>query len=291
MHSVFATRGLNRRQFVAVFGGVACALGADLRVEGAAAGQASRGSRPRPSPSQLAWQHDAFALFFHFGVNTFTDREWGDGKEDPAIFAPAALDSRQWTRAARAAGARAGILTAKHHDGFCLWPTKTTDHSVAKSPWRGGRGDLVREFVDACRAEGLEPGLYFSPWDRHEPRYGDSPRYNDFYCDQLTELLTQYGEIHEIWFDGANGEGPNGKKQEYRLASRLEPRAPAAAERGDVLRRGTRRALDWQRTRHRRRSELVDRGPRRRAIPGRGRAGRPGDAPERRSERRRLASW
>ena len=242
MHSVFATRGLNRRQFVAVFGGVACALGADLRVEDVAAGQASRGSRPRPSASQLAWQHDAFALFFHFGVNTFTDREWGDGKEDPAIFAPAALDPRQWTRAARAAGARAGILTAKHHDGFCLWPTKTTDHSVAKSPWRGGRGDLVREFVEACRAEGLEPGLYLSPWDRHEPRYGDSPRYNDFYCDQLTELLTQYGEVHEVWFDGANGEGPNGKNQEYdwprvwSLVRRLQPNAVMFSDAGPDVR-------------------------------------------------------
>jgi alpha-L-fucosidase len=188
-------------------------------------------ARPLPSRQQVAWQRDEFAIFLHFGVNTFTDREWGDGTENPAIFAPAALDARQWTRAARAAGAKAAILTAKHHDGFCLWPTKLTAHSVASSPWRGGRGDLVREFVNACRADGLKPGLYLSPWDRHEPRYGDSPRYNDFYCDQLTELLTQYGEIHEIWFDGANGEGPNGKKQEYdwprvwSLVRRLQPNA------------------------------------------------------------------
>ena len=173
--------------------------------------------RPRlaPSRAQLEWQRDELAMFLHFGVNTFTDREWGDGKESPVIFNPLALDARQWARTARAAGFRALILTAKHHDGFCLWPTKTTTHSVAASPWRGGNGDLVREFVDACRAERLRPGLYLSPWDRNNPHYGDSPRYNDLYADQLTELLTRYGPLAEVWFDGANGEGPNGKKQQY----------------------------------------------------------------------------
>ena len=171
--------------------------------------------RPHPSASQLAWQRDELAMFLHFGVNTFTDREWGDGKEDPAIFAPSNLDARQWARTARAAGFRAMILTAKHHDGFCLWPSRTTTHTVARSPWRAGHGDVVREFVEACRAEGLRPGLYLSPWDRNNPTYGDSPRYNDLYCDQLTELLTNYGHIAEVWFDGANGEGPNGKRQVY----------------------------------------------------------------------------
>ncbi|MCC7054507.1 MAG: alpha-L-fucosidase [Gemmatimonadaceae bacterium] len=171
--------------------------------------------RPRPSRAQLAWQRDELAMFVHFGVNTFTDREWGDGSEHPSIFQPTALDARQWARTAKMAGFKAMILTAKHHDGFCLWPTKTTTHSVASSPWRGGRGDVVREFVDACRAEGLRPGLYLSPWDRHEPRYGDSPAYNDVYVAQLTELLTQYGRIHEVWFDGANAEGPNGRRQVY----------------------------------------------------------------------------
>ena len=172
-------------------------------------------NRPTPSAAQLQWHRDELAMFLHFGVNTFTDREWGDGKEPPSIFNPTALDAKQWARTARNAGFRAMILTAKHHDGFCLWPTKTTTHSVASSPFRGGQGDVVREFVDACRREDLRVGLYLSPWDRNHPAYGDSPRYNDIYIAQLTELLTQYGPIAEVWFDGANGEGPNGKKQVY----------------------------------------------------------------------------
>jgi alpha-L-fucosidase len=171
--------------------------------------------RPTPTPAQLQWQQDELAMFCHFGVNTFTNREWGDGTESPSIFNPAALDCRQWARSARAGGFRAMILTAKHHDGFCLWPSATTKHSVASSPWRGGSGDLVKEFVDAARAEGLRVGLYLSPWDRNNPTYGDSPRYNDLYSAQLTELLTRYGQIAEVWFDGANAEGPNGKKQVY----------------------------------------------------------------------------
>jgi alpha-L-fucosidase len=181
-------------------------------------------------------------MFLHFGVNTFTDREWGDGKEDPVIFSPARLDARQWARAARSAGFRALILTAKHHDGFCLWPSKTTSHTVARSPWRDGQGDVVREFVDACRAEGLRPGLYLSPWDRNNPAYADSPRYNDLYCDQLTELLTRYGPLAEVWFDGANGEGPNGKKQVYdwprvwALVRTLQPEAVMFSDTGPDVR-------------------------------------------------------
>jgi alpha-L-fucosidase len=198
--------------------------------------------RPVPSPAQLEWQRDELALFVHFGVNTFTNREWGDGREDPSIFAPTGLDARQWAQVARASGFRAVILTAKHHDGFCLWPSRTTDHSVARSPWHDGRGDVVREFVEACRAEGLKAGLYCSPWDRHEPSYGDSPRYNDLYCDQLTELLTQYGPVHEVWFDGANGEGPNGRRQEYdwprywSLVRRLQPNAVMFSDAGPDVR-------------------------------------------------------
>jgi alpha-L-fucosidase len=175
-------------------------------------------------------------------MNTFTGREWGDGTEDPALFAPTALDARAWARTARAAGFRAMILTAKHHDGFCLWPTRTTAHSVASSPWRGGTGDVVRDFVDACRAEGLKAGLYCSPWDRNAPSYGDSPRYNDLYVAQLTELLTGYGPIHEVWFDGANGEGPNGRHQHYdwprfwRAVRRLQPEAVIFSDAGPDVR-------------------------------------------------------
>jgi alpha-L-fucosidase len=175
----------------------------------------AQAGRPVPTPSQLEWQRDELAIYLHYGVNTFTDREWGDGTEDPRIFNPTGLDTRQWARVARSAGFRTMVLTAKHHDGFCLWPSRTTQHSVASSPWREGRGDLVGEFVASCRAEGLKVGLYCSPWDRNHPSYGDSPRYNDIFCDQLTELLTNYGPVHEVWFDGANGEGPNGKRQEY----------------------------------------------------------------------------
>lgn len=198
--------------------------------------------RPVPSPAQLLWQRDELALFIHFGVNTFTDREWGDGREDPRLFAPTRLDARQWARAARAAGFRAMILTAKHHDGFCLWPTRTTTHSVASSPWRDGQGDLVREFTDACRAEGLRAGLYCSPWDRNASSYGDSPRYDEFYSEQLTELLTRYGSIHEVWFDGANGEGPNGRRQTYDwerywgLVRRLQPDAVIFSDAGPDVR-------------------------------------------------------
>jgi alpha-L-fucosidase len=228
---------LTRRRFLTLAAAGLPALGMSSR---RVAAHQSR--RPVPSAAQLEWQRDELALFLHFGINTFTDREWGDGREDPGIFLPPRLDPRQWARVARAAGFRAMILTAKHHDGFCLWPTRTTDHSVAHSPWRGGRGDVVREFVDACHAEGLKAGLYCSPWDRHEPSYGDSQRYNDLYCDQLTELLTQYGPIQEFWFDGANGEGPDGRRQSYdwprfwSLVRRHQPDAVIFSDAGPDIR-------------------------------------------------------
>ena len=202
----------------------------------------SQASLALPSPRQLAWQRDRLAMFLHFGINTFTGREWGDGSESPALFKPAALDARQWAATARANGFKAMILTAKHHDGFCLWPSRLTTHTVASSPWRGGQGDVVREFVDACRAAGLGAGLYLSPWDRHEPSYGDSARYNDFYCAQLAELLTNYGPLQEVWFDGANGEGPNGKHQVYDwpriwgTVRRLQPNALIFSDAGPDLR-------------------------------------------------------
>ena len=250
--SVHSARdALTRRDFAALLAGTAtAAVGVQPTFVRAAMWPAapdlhSRSvsfARPRPSAAQLAWQRDEFALFLHFGVNTFTDCEWGDGKEDPQIFNPASLDARQWARTAREAGARCVILTAKHHDGFCLWPTKTTAHSVASSPWRGGRGDVVREFCDAVREEQLRVGLYCSPWDRNAAVYGESPKYNDFYIAQLTELLTQYGEIAEVWFDGANGEGPNGRKQVYDwlhiwgTVRRLQPNAVMFSDAGPDIR-------------------------------------------------------
>ncbi|HST08022.1 MAG TPA: alpha-L-fucosidase [Gemmatimonadaceae bacterium] len=199
-------------------------------------------ARPVPTPAQLQWHRDERAMFLHFGVNTFTNREWGDGTESPSIFNPASLDARQWARVARSSSFRAMILTAKHHDGFCLWPTKTTTHSVSSSPFRDGRADVVREFVDACRAEGMRVGLYLSPWDRNHPAYGDSPRYNDVYVAQLTELLTNYGAIAEVWFDGANGEGPNGRRQVYDWprffghVKRLQPEAVIFSDAGPDVR-------------------------------------------------------
>lgn len=160
---------------------------------------------PVPSAPQLKWQRREVIMFFHFGMNTFTDSEWGTGQEDPSLFYPTALNATQWMDAAAAAGASLAILVAKHHDGFCLWPSAYTEHSVRSSPWRGGRGDVVREFADAARARGVDAGLYLSPWDRHDERYGLEVAYNEYYLAQLHELLTGYGSVSEIWFDGAKG--------------------------------------------------------------------------------------
>ncbi|QMV42538.1 alpha-L-fucosidase [Cohnella cholangitidis] len=172
-------------------------------------------ARIAPSPRQLAWQELEFYGFIHFTMNTFTDREWGLGDESPSLFNPSELSAAQWVEASRAAGMKGLILTCKHHDGFCLWPSAYTEHSVKNSPWRNGRGDLVREVADACREAGLKFGVYLSPWDRHEPSYGDSSAYNAYFLNQLRELLTGYGELFCVWFDGACGEGPNGKRQVY----------------------------------------------------------------------------
>ncbi|MGN6402206.1 MAG: alpha-L-fucosidase [Flavisolibacter sp.] len=197
-----------------------------------------------PTARQLRWQQLELTAFFHFGVNTFTGKEWGDGKEDPKIFNPAQLDAEQWIKTVKDAGFKQVIITAKHHDGFCLWPSKYTEHSVKNSPWKNGKGDVVKEVSAACRKYGVGFGVYLSPWDRNSPLYG-TDAYNDYFSNQLTELLTQYGKVDEVWFDGANGEGPNGKKQQYdferwyALIRRLQPDAVIAVMGPDVRWVGT----------------------------------------------------
>ena len=207
-----------------------------------------------PSERQLMWQDLEFTAFCHFGVNTFTDREWGYGDEDPAVFNPSEFDANQWVKTFVDAGMKMLIITAKHHDGFCLWPSKLTDHSVISSPWKEGKGDVVKDLSDACHEAGLKFGVYLSPWDRNQQTYG-TEEYNDYFIGQLTELLTQYGVVDEVWFDGACGEGPNGKKQVYDwlryfgTIRELQPQAVIAIMGTDVRWVGTEsgygRVMEW----------------------------------------------
>ncbi len=198
-----------------------------------------------PSPRQLRWQQLELTAFLHFGINTFTNREWGDGKEDPKIFNPAKLDAAQWIRICKQGGFKQIILTAKHHDGFCLWPSKFTEHSVKNSKWKNGKGDVVKEVSDACHKYDVGFGIYLSPWDRNSIYYGDSAQYNQYFLNQLNELLSNYGKVDEVWFDGANGEGKNGKKQVYDfgkwygLIRKLQPQAVIAVMGPDVRWVGT----------------------------------------------------
>jgi len=161
----------------------------------------------KPSPQQVEWQDLEMGAIIHFGPNTFLDREWGDGTADPKIFNPTQFDPEQWMRALQSAGMKYVIFVAKHHDGFCLWPTSQTAYSVKNSPWENGNGDVVRQVEKAARKYGLKFGVYLSPWDRHEPRYSDSAAYDKYYSAELDELAQGYGDLEEFWLDGAGSGG------------------------------------------------------------------------------------
>jgi len=191
-----------------------CLLPAALLISLISFSQTRTVDNPVPTKQQLAWHEMEFYLFTHFGPNTFTDKEWGEGTEPEDIFNPTNLDCRQWCRVAKAAGAKGIIITAKHHDGFCLWPSKYSTHTVRESKWKNGKGDVLKELSQACKEYGLKFGVYISPWDRNHPKYG-TPEYNDVFVNMMKEIFTDYGPIWELWWDGANGEGPNGKKQVY----------------------------------------------------------------------------
>jgi alpha-L-fucosidase len=209
-------------------------------------------TRVVPSERQHRWLGLEFTAFVHFGMNTFTDREWGDGKEDPSTFAPTAFDARQWAQSFRAAGMRGVVLTCKHHDGFCLWPTGTTEHSVKASPWKDGKGDIVREVADACREAGLEFGIYLSPWDRNHEGFG-TDKYNEVFRAQLRELLTEYGDLHDVWFDGAHAPKDDPKTFDwvghYALIRELQPGACISVMGPDVRwcgnEAGNTRGAEW----------------------------------------------
>lgn len=194
---------------------------------------------PKPTNRQLEWQKLETTAFLHFTVNTFTGKEWGDGTESPQIFNPVDFDARKIVKVLKDTGFKMAIITAKHHDGFCLWPSAYTQHSVKSSPWKNGKGDIVKEIAHACKEYGIKFGFYLSPWDQHEPTYGTAT-YNAFYKNQLTELLTDYGKVSEVWFDGAKG--PNAKNMEYdfkgywQLVRKLQPEAVMFSDVGPDVR-------------------------------------------------------
>jgi alpha-L-fucosidase len=196
----------------------------------------ARAARVYPAPRQLAWQQREIEVFVHFGLNTMTQREWGSGKESPSIFNPAHANPTQWVEAAKSINAKGLVLVCKHHDGFCLWPSAATEYSVKAAPWLGGKGDLVKMTSEACRAAGIKFGVYLSPADRHDPSFG-TEQYNQVYRLQLRELLTHYGEISEVWMDGAF---PDGKAETldfpsyYSLVRELQPGAVIVSKGPDV---------------------------------------------------------
>ncbi|MGB8317628.1 MAG: alpha-L-fucosidase, partial [Ignavibacteriaceae bacterium] len=197
-----------------------------------------------PSRGQYEWQKMEFTAFVHFGINTFDNVEWGKKNMDISKFNPKEINVNQWVKIFKDAGMKQVILTAKHHDGFCLWPTKYNNYNISNTPFQNGKGDIVRDLSEACHKAGLKFGVYLSPWDMHAKTYG-SPAYNKYFENLLTELLTNYGKISEVWFDGANGEGPNGKKQSYdwhsyyKLIRKLQPDAVIAIMGPDVRWVGT----------------------------------------------------
>lgn len=208
-----------------------------------------------PTPQQLEWQEMELTAFIHFGMNTFTGNEWGDGTDSAALFNPTNFDAEQWVTTLKESGFNMIILTAKHHDGFCLWPTATTSYSVASSPWQNGHGDVVKEVKNACDKHNMKFGVYLSPWDRNAVSYGNSDEYNRFFILQLKELLTNYGEIKEVWFDGANGETRSEKQQVYdwqayyHVIDSLQPKAVKAIMGNDIRwvgnEKGLGRETEW----------------------------------------------
>lgn len=196
----FSSRPLYRRAARVLLLAAACIMAIS-------AGNAQNFTEIKPSPQQVEWQDLEFGVLIHFGTNTFLDREWGDGTASPSVFNPTDFDPDQWMRAIKAAGAKYVVLVAKHHDGFCLWPTAQTDYSVKSSPWENGHGDVVRAVSDAAREFGLKFGIYLSPWDRHDPRYKDSAEYDNLYLAEMDELTSDYGNLVEWWLDGAGSAG------------------------------------------------------------------------------------